>query len=187
MQEKENVLRIFEETKRAIEENDSAKIKNLSNQTINTASLTQDPDNIAVAVIVYALSKIIEREGYRELPGWTNFYKIYVKSIDKIVIALKKKDDKTVRENLKLIRSAIGKLSGKLKKYIQDVFTKAKINKASKIYEHGISMETTAKLLGITMFDLAGYAGQKAEISEAPESRTMGVRKRIKMAEDFFG
>jgi len=187
MQEKENILRIFEETKKAIEENDSAKIKSLSNQTINTASLTHDPDNIAVAVIVYSLSKIIEREGYRKLPGWSNFYKIYINSINKIIIALKKDDNESVRGNLKLIRQAIGKLSGKLKGYIQDIFNKAKINKASKIYEHGISMEKTAGLLGITMFELASYAGQKEEISEAPESKTMGVRKRIKLAEDFFG
>ena len=113
MQEKENVLRIFEETKEAIEKNDSAKIKNLSNQTINTASLTHDPDNIAVAVIIYSLSKIIEREGYREFPEWKNFYKIYIDSINKIIIGLKKNDEKSVRENLKLIRQAIGKLSGK--------------------------------------------------------------------------
>lgn len=186
MHEKENVLRIFEETKNAIDENDSAKIKRLSNQTINTASLTQDPDNIAVAVIVYALSKIIEREGYRKLPGWSNFYRIYVQSINKIIRGLKKNDDRIVRENLKLLRSAISKLSGRLKKYIHDVFMKAKINKASKIYEHGISMETTAGLLGITMFDLANYAGQKEEISEAPESKTLGVRQRIKLAMEMF-
>jgi len=186
MHEKENILRIFEETKKAIEENDSATIKSLSDQTINTASLTHDPDNIAVAVIVYALSKIIEREGYRKLPGWNNFYKIYIQSINKIITGLRNDDEKIVNENLKLIRTAIGKLSGKLKKYIQDVFMKAKINKASKIYEHGISMEKTARLLGITMFDLASYAGQKAEISEAPESKTLGVRKRIKMAMEMF-
>ena len=59
MQEKENVLRILEEAKKAIEIGDALEIKNLSNQTINTASLIQDPDNIAVAVIVYSLSKII--------------------------------------------------------------------------------------------------------------------------------
>jgi hypothetical protein len=187
MQEKENVLRIFEETKRAIEENDTAKIKSLSNQTINTASLTHDPDNIAVAVVVYSLSKILEREDYKKVEGWNNFYKIYVNSINKIIISLKKDDDKSVRENLKVISRAIGKLSKGLKKSIQDVFTKAKINKASKIYEHGTSMEKTARLLGITMFDLASYAGQKEEISEAPESKTMNIKQRIKLAEDFFG
>lgn len=185
MQEKDNILRIFEETKEAIKKNDSAKIKNLSNQTINTASLTHDPDNIAVAIIVYSLSKIIEREGYKKLSGWNNFYNIYIDSINKIIIALKKNDDKNVRKNLKVIRQAIGKLSGTLKRYIQDIFRKAKINKASKIYEHGISMEKTAGLLGITMFELANYAGQ-TNIPDIPENKTMNIKSRIKLAEEMF-
>ena len=52
MKEHDNILRILEETHKAIEAEDFAEVKNLSDQTINTASLTQDPDNIAVAVIV---------------------------------------------------------------------------------------------------------------------------------------
>ena len=74
MKETDNILRILKETKEAFEKNDSAKIKSLSNQTTNTASLTRDPDNIAVAVIVYSLGKIIEREDYKNLPGWKKFY-----------------------------------------------------------------------------------------------------------------
>ena len=186
MQEKDNILRIFRETKTAVEKGDSVKIKNLSNQTTNTASLTHDPDNITVAVIVYSLSKIIERENYRKLPGWNNFYKIYINSINKLITALQKNDEKAVRDNLNLIRSAIGKLSGKLKIYIQDVFRKASINKASKIYEHGISMEKTAKLLGITQFELANYAGQK-EIPEVAPAKPTDVRSRIKLTMEMFG
>ncbi|MCK5149485.1 hypothetical protein KAJ87_00990 [Candidatus Pacearchaeota archaeon] len=186
MEEKENVLRIFKETKEAIAKNDFAKIKNLSNQTINTASLTHDPDNIAVAVAVYSLSKILEREDYKKLSGWNNFYKTYVSAIDKIIIALEKDNEKEVRENLKLIRKMIGSLSGKLKEYIQDVFRKASINKASKIYEHGISMEKTASLLGITMFELAGYSGQ-TRISDVSENKTLSVKSRIKIAMEMFG
>jgi hypothetical protein len=184
MQEKENVLRIFEETKEAIRQKDSAKIKALSNQTINTASLTHDPDNIAVAVIIYSLSKIIERD-YTKLPGWKNFYKIYLNSINKIIISLKKNKDEEVRLNLKLIRQAMGKLSGKLKVYIQDIFRKAKINKASRIYEHGISMEKTAKLLGVSMFELASYAGQTG-IPDVPESKTLDIKSRIKFVTEMF-
>ena len=161
MQERENILRIFQETRRAVEIGDSAAIKNLSNQTNNTASLTQDPDNIAAAVIVYSLSKIIEREAYKSLAGWKKFYDIYISSIDRIISALKNKDDKAFRKDIAIIRNAIEKLSGRLKSYIQDVFRKASINRASKIYEHGISMEKTASLLGITLFELASYAGQK--------------------------
>ena len=75
MKEEDNVLRILKETRVAIEKNDSFNLKNLSNRTVNTSSLTQDSDNIAVAVIVYSLSKIIERQDYRQLSGWNVFYK----------------------------------------------------------------------------------------------------------------
>ncbi|MDP3986671.1 MAG: hypothetical protein Q8P81_00405 [Nanoarchaeota archaeon] len=186
MQERENVLRIFKETKEAMARGDTAKIQSLSNQTTNTASLTQDPDNVAVAVIVYSLGKIIERVDYKELSGWNKFYGAYVKSIDGIIDSLEKEDDEAFRENIGVIRSAISKLSGKLRERIQEVFRKASINKASRLYEHGISMEKTAKLLGVNLYDLASYAGEK-EGSEVPESRTVGVRSRLKLAEDMFG
>ncbi len=187
MQEKENVLRILEETKTAIDNNDSLKLKNLSNQTNNTASLTQDPDNIAVAVAVYSISKILERaEHYRKLPGWKEFYKIIILAINNSIDAIKKDNPKKLTESLISIRKAVSKLSGKLKEYVQDVFRKAQINKASKLYEHGLSMEKTASLLGVTLFDLASYAGQRPEISEAPFNRTLDVRSRIKTALDMF-
>lgn len=184
MQERDNVLRIFQETKGAVLRGDSAKIRSLSNQTTNTASLTHDPDNIAAAVIVYSLSKIIEREDYRKLPGWNKFYNTYLIAIDKIIEAIKKQDDKSYDENIKLIQKAMSSVSGKLKEYIQDVFRRAMINKASKIYEHGISMEKTAKLLGITLYELASYAGEKE--TTIPQRKSMPVRNRIKLAMEFF-
>ena len=185
MQERENILRIFQETKEAVSQGDFSRIKNLSNQTNNTAALTNDPDNIAVAVIVYSLSKIIERDNYRKLPGWNKFYGIYMGAIDRIVEALKKKDDEAFRKDIKLIRKAIENLSGKLKIYIQEVFRKASINKASKLYEHGISMEKTASLLGISIFELADYAGSK-ELADVPQIKTVDVKARIRMAMEMF-
>jgi len=185
MKEGKNLLRIFEETKEAIKKEDTIKLKELSNQTIHTASITQDPDNIATAVIVYSLSKIIERKKYRECPGWANFYKALISAIDNSVIALKKNDEKKFKENLELIRKALNKLSGKLSLYIKDVFRKASINKASRIYEHGISMEKTAKLLGITVWELASYAGQTG-ISDVSLGKTLDVKSRIKLAMEMF-
>src|SRR3989344_151032 len=185
MEEISNIIRILEETKKAIEGKNYSEIKNLSNQTINTASLTQDPDNIAVAVLVYSLSKLLERDYYKSLSGWENFYKITIDSLTKSIISLKKNDLDKFREEFGRIRKIIEKLSGKLKEDILEVFRKAQINKASRIYEHGISMGQTAKLLGITMFELANYAGQ-SELSETFENKTMNQKSRIKLAMDIF-
>jgi len=185
MEEKENILNILSKTKEAIKEGDTTKIKSLSNQTTNTASLTQDPENIAIAVIVYSLSKILERQGYSQLPGWDKFYRLYINSIDNSIKALNNNDEKLLKKNLEAIRLGINKLSGKLKDYIQDVFRKASINKASKIYEHGLSMEKTANLLGITLYELAGYSGERT-INEIRPANPTDVKSRIKLAMELF-
>ena len=185
MQERENILLIFQETKEALKRGDSATIKNLSNQTNNTAALTNDSDNIAAAVVVYSLSKIVERADYKKLSGWNKFYGRYIACIDNIILSIKKEDDGLYRKHIKILREAIEKISGSLKYYIKDVFRKASINRASKIYEHGISMEKTASLLGITMFELAGYVGQK-EVADTPQIKTIGVKERIKTAMEMF-
>lgn len=185
MKERDNILRILNETKKAIEKEDYAEIKNLSGQTINIASLTQDPDNIVVSVIIYSLSKILENPKNRELKGWKNFYKTMKESLDHSIKDIKSNNLKDFRKDFEKIRKNIRILSGKLKDYIKEVFRKAEINKASKIYEHGISMEQTAKLLGITMFELANYAGTK-NIPDIPENKTMNPKSRIKLAESMF-
>lgn len=175
MQEKENISRILKETKVAMKKGDTLKIKQLSDQTNNTASHTQDADNIAVAVIVYSIGKIIERGYVKDLAG-------VVREIDNVIRNVGKEE--MLQKSLQKLRAEVGKVAPSLRKYIQDVFRKAQINKASKIYEHGISMETTAKLLGITAFELAGYAGQRQV--EHSVGKVVGVKGRIKLAMEMF-
>lgn len=189
MHEQNNILRIFKETKEAVSKGDSLAIKVLSNQTTNTAALTHDPDNIAAAVSVYSLSKIVERESYyKKMPGWDEFYKKYLKAIDNIILALEKNNEEVYRQNIEIIQKEIEKLSGKLKGYVEDIFRKARINKASKIHEHGISMEKTASLLGITMYELASYIGEKdfSDETENSDVKETSVKVRLKNAMEMF-
>ena len=127
MKEEENILKILNETKKAFINNHSTELKHLSNQTINTASLTQDADNIATAVIVYSLSKVIERQDYRTLSGWNNFYKRIILFLDDSIRDINNKDYEGFRENIKRMRASIENLSGKLKRYIKEVFRNSEI------------------------------------------------------------
>lgn len=184
MREKENVLRILKETLVALKKEDTIELKSLSNQTIHTASITQDPENIAVAVIIYSLSKLIERPAYRGQKGWSKIFKNITVGVEQSIQALVRDDDEHLRNHLEKLRKRLEGFSGNLKKYIQDVFRKASINKASKIYEHGISMEKTAKLLGISLWELASYAGQS--VQDIDLGRTINTKERIKLAMDMF-
>jgi len=184
MKESGNILRILKETRTALHENDSYKIKQLSNQTIHTATIYQDPDNILIAVLVYAVSKIIEREHYKEMPGWDKFYSALTTNLDKGIVFLEKNELEGFRNSMGRIRNSINDLNG-LKQYIKDVFEKAQINKAFKIYEHGLSSEQTAALLGVSLWDLSSYIGQST-VHDTKINETMPVRQRVKIAEDIF-
>jgi len=183
MQEVDNIIRILKETLDAISEKDSAKIKNLSDQTVHTATISQDHDNIVIAVLVYSIGKIIEREYYKEMGGWDEFYATLIKNLNLAIEALQQKNFEKFRECEKRIRFSITSIDSNLREYIEDIYKKAQINKASKIYEHGLSMERTAQLLGINLWDVASYIGQSRSIEPVESLET---KKRIKIAEDFF-
>ena len=181
MQDKKHIIKILQRTQGALRKEDYVKIKNLSNQVVHDSSVYQDPDIISIAVVIYALSKLIEREKYEEYSEWPSFYRDYVNHLDRGLKTLRENNIEGFRKEIEQIRNSIEKLSGKLKNYMSEVFRKAQINKASRIYEHGISMEQTAKILGISIWELAEYAGQTG-IGDVDLSQTMPIKQRIKIA-----
>lgn len=185
MEERDNILRILKETKTAVARNDIIALKELSNQTVHTASIHRDTDSISVAVIIYALSKLIERKNLQEYKNWPKFFKNFMNCINRAISALEKGRESEFANQLRCIRKEINNLSGNLKKHVEDVFRKAEINKASRIYEHGISMEQTSKLLGISIWELAEYAGQTG-ISDVNLNVTLPEKTRIKYALEIF-
>jgi hypothetical protein len=74
MLEKEHVIEILRKTKKAIKEDDAVTIRTLSDKTIHSSSIHQDVDNVALAVVLYALSKILEKKESQE--NWHKLEKI---------------------------------------------------------------------------------------------------------------
>ncbi len=184
MEECENNLLILKKTLEAIQKDDPSPLKELSDQTIHCAT-KGDVDNLNIAIIIYSIGKIFSRNNYRTQKGWESFKRMIIVSLKSSINDLENKNEEKFRKDFNLIRKAINKISGKLKKYIEEVIQKAEVAKASRIHEHGISAEKTAKMLGISMFDLQSYTGQTG-ISEVPLNQTINVKTRIKMLEELF-
>lgn len=180
-----NVLRILEEAKKAILKNDWMKLKNLSNQTIHTATIYQDSLNIIIAVLVYSVSKILQRENYQNMSEWKLFYKELLRYWDLIIQSCRENNLDDVLKYAGEIRNYLNNMTTNLGEYIKDIFRKAEINKAFKLYEHGISSAQTAELLGISLWDLASYIGQ-SNIYETHVKNKITEKQRIKIAEDLF-
>lgn len=186
MEETAHLINTLKDTQKALKTNNSAQLQALSNQTIHSASIHQHTDYVIIAVIIYSLSKLIYRKNGVSIKNWDAFVKKINAQLTLAIKALQEHKQDKFLQYIEQTRKTLTGISPNLKQYIQDVLRKASINKASKIYEHGISLGQTAKLLGITGWELAEYVGQKG-IPEAKHNLTRDIRQRARMAVEFFG
>jgi len=184
-EERINIIDILSNAIRAVKFKDTFKLKELSNRTIHSASVYQDPDSIALAVLIYSLGKIIERTDYLSYGNWKIFIKSCIRNLKDAKDAIKRNDITIFQETLAKLRRDIIILSGPMSKQIEEVFRKAMINKASRIYEHGISEAKTAELLGVSLWELAEYAGQTG-IHDVNLSITQDIKMRMVKALKLF-
>ncbi len=185
MEEVSHVIEVLEKVRKAIKSEDVSELNELSNSTIHSASTHQDTGNLTMAVLVYALSKLIERKNSLKIKNWNLFIKKIDSNFILAIKALKDNNDEAYKKYMEMARKSITSTSINIKNYIQDVLRKASINKASKIYEHGISLGQTAQILGITEWELLEYTGQ-TKIPDVKYNTTINVKERAKTALEFF-
>ncbi len=184
-EEIKNILDILYQTRNAIKLKDIGLLRILSDRTIHGASIYKDVDSVSLAVIIYSLSKLTGRTDYYEQKSFVIFLKNVSRYIEFAIENIKQKKYLKFHNNLRNITLQIDKIDGKLKQYVQDVFREARINKASRLYEHGLSREETANLLGITMWELNEYVG-KTGIEDVNYSITFSEKERLNIAKKLF-
>jgi len=183
---RKNLLWILKEGRKAVSKEDTVRLSDLSNHTIHDTSILQDPNSTQVAILMYSLFKIFERKTkYSEYKDWPIFYKILEKNLTDAVFFLSKKNFRDYEVAIRNILQSVDKLESHLKEYIKDVIERAKINKGSRVYEHGISIGRTAELLGINAWELMEYVG-KTGISDVKYSITKNIEERLKFARSLF-
>ena len=160
------------------EESDLVQIKELSNHVIHNASVFQDEDSISVAILIYALSKIIERK-QRDLD-----YNRVLSMLNSCISSLNNNEDELFRKSIKDIFNFIRIMDEKLKLYIHEVINQAQIKKGCKLCEHGISIARASEVLGISQWELMHYIGKTTLIDQFSEP--VNVSKRLKIARSLF-
>ncbi len=180
-----NLLGILKEVKQSIKVLDIINLRELSNHTLHDASILQEENSIQAAVIVYSLSKIFERENYQNYKSWKHFYKNLMLYLENAIKSLERNDEINYKRYTKSLIYFIDKLEYKLRHYIVEVMEKARIHKASRIHEHGISVGRTSELLGISQYELMEYLG-KTGISDINLSISMDIKKRIEFTRSLF-
>ncbi len=161
---------------RVREEKGLGNVKELSNHVVHNASIFQDEDSVSVAVLIYSISKVLER-------GNLNYDKI-LGMINQSLIFIKSNQDDQFRKSIREIFNYIRTLDNKMRMYIYEVINQAQIKKGCKLCEHGISVARAAEVLGISRWELMHYVGKTTFVDQFNDSTN--VSKRVKNARSMF-
>ncbi|MFC1728362.1 hypothetical protein ACFLZ7_02775 [Nanoarchaeota archaeon] len=180
---RQTILDILNEVVRILEvkeEKDVFEIRGLSDRTIRYASIYQDKDAISIAVVVYALFKIIERQ----TDMGSKVYTLVLSHLKKAKKYLWKSDFEKYGSMMRGLLKEIAEIDRKLKVYIIDVIEKAKLKKGSKIYEQGVSIGRAAELMGISQWELLSYVGKTEIAEEVP--KVTSIKGRLNLVRRMF-
>ena len=178
---KKDIITVLSDLSRILKERketDASEIKSLSNHVIHNASVFQDEDSISVAILIYSLSKIIERKE-KEL----DFNKI-LSIINFAISNLKNNNEEGFRKSVKYFFSFIRTLDKGLRLYINEVINQAQIKKGCKLCEHGISVARASEVLGISRWELMHYLGKTTVVDQYNDSINISIR--LKFARSLF-
>ncbi|MGM5481952.1 MAG: hypothetical protein ACQESF_00675 [Nanobdellota archaeon] len=174
---KKDILDILDKTVKALENHQTGKIRELSNHTIHNSSIYQDKDAINIAVVIYALSKLIEKH---------HDYLDIISKLKQAKEMLEKNDIKGYEDGLAGTVDIIYTFDKKINFYTKHIINRAGIKKGSRIYEHGISLARTAEILNISQWELAKYLGQ-TNIPDMQGNFGTTVDERLKYTRELFG
>ena len=174
---KKDILNVLKKTIECMETRQCSSIESISNQVIHNASIFQDDYSTSVAVIIYGISQVVEKTD--ELND------ALLKYLKKAKGCLEKNDEKQFSNILKKITNMIESEDFKLKNYFKHVISNAKINKGSKLYDHGISIGRIAEILGRSQWEIVSFLG-KTNIPETYELKD-NMEKRLNFARRLFG
>jgi hypothetical protein len=181
---KKDIISIITDAIRALKNKDVEVLTELSNHTIHDASIYQDEDSITIAVVVYAISKIVARNETNPVKNFNSFSFSTSDNLRNASSYLENDKTDAYRSSIKKIIKEISKIDSEVNVYITKVFEEANVKKGSKLYEHGISLEQVSELLGVSQWELMKYVG-RTKIMDI--SKQVGdVKQRLDFARKLF-
>lgn len=154
----------------------ASEFKRLSNSLMEDVSLFRNQDSISLAVLVYSLYRIFNKN--RDLDK-KQLLKLIEKTIKSIDI------EPQFRYNLRRMFDLIKKYDKNIDTKIVQIISQAHIKKGLKVYEHGLSIGQAAEIIGVSKWDLMDYLGT-SNLVDRDENRRIDHKTRLNYARGLF-
>ena len=183
-----DIISVHTETRKALKNEYTQELSELSNHTIHCVGIYQSKRALAVAIIIYALSKILEKESIKQQhkDELKDFLEGMASNVDAAVKFLKASDFEKFDNATKNMIKEISDFDNSFSQYIQQVVEFSKIQKGAKMYEHGLSLSSVAELLDVSKWDLMRKVAE-TKVHEEKPGKAPETKERLKKARNLLG
>jgi hypothetical protein len=159
-------------------------LKSLAGEFAAQALEREEPHYVDMTIIAYSFAKLLEKHYVIEAP---EFRALYRRTLTLLEEAREGVEKGRVEEQHAKVASLTRELEGlhkSLGRFVISVVEKARIKAATQMYAHGASLSKAASLARASKREVASYIGA----THLPEKyRTLPVKRRLDLAEQFFG
>lgn len=157
---------------KALDAKDPMQFRNISADALTEAAVEGHREVILIALVDYALSKILSKIRYRELGD-----KFFSDIKEKFESAKGASKEDIIRY-LEEVENLVVKMDSVEGNYSDNVMEKAKIKKASALYEKGMSLRQASQMTGADPVRVLDYIGG-SKIHELEGFGTNAERLRV--------
>ncbi len=149
-----------------------SQLRKIHSEIINEFIKNPKPVLLKLAILSYVLSKLLSKHRFSYING-KEFGKI-----ESLLVSLSDKQisSKEFEEKLNQLEDVITALEEKDPRYIYNMFTKAKIKVAAKLYAKGMSLGKVSKLTEIPKEEILSYAGKTLMFDRVRDEKSMKDR-----------
>ncbi len=132
---------------KALREEDDRKLREAAKELIYRAVETYDKHLASLAVIAYALSKLVSKVHVRRDPRWREYKEALLNALERELPPER-------------IVGMIASLDEEMGNFVRSIVDKARVKMASDAYAAGLSLRAAAELTGADVNDLIDYIGK---------------------------
>ncbi len=144
---------LIDRSVKAIDSRDALALRKISADTLSEAALEGHRELILLALVDYALSKIMSKVHYSDLEN--KFYDQIIKHLQDA----READKETMIAKLEAVENLVIKLDEKEGHFVENLIDHARVKKAAKLYEQGLSLKRASDLTGADSAHVLDYIG----------------------------
>lgn len=185
---KKDILDVLRNVKVALDKRNAQELLEWSNHLVHTLSIHNEPRAGYVSIIAYALGKLVEKESTMKehAKEWEDFLEGMESNIGASISFLEKDNIKSFDSAIKNMMKLISEFDASFSKYVQEVLEFSRVQKGAKVYEHGLSLASVAKIIGVSQWELMKKVGETTTheheglVTKSPKERYEEVKKIMK-------